>query len=96
MLKVVGYNTAMYGKWNLDWTEGRYPTNHGFDKFYGVETADYTVWRTLPGFAEAKTEEPVVMQGIARELVCIARAYDLDYLGEIDGDPTKKAIRHSC
>jgi arylsulfatase len=62
MLKVVGYNTAMYGKWHLGWTEGRYPTNHGFDEFYRVETTAVTVWRTLPGYAEANIEEPVVMR----------------------------------
>lgn len=79
MLKDVGYNTAMYGKWHLGWTEGRYPTNQGFDEFYGVETTDVTVWRTLPGFAEANLEEPVVMQGVAGEPATIARDYDLAY-----------------
>ncbi len=53
MLKDAGHNTAMYGKWHLGWTEGRYPTNQGFDVFYGVETTDVTVWRSLPGFADA-------------------------------------------
>lgn len=92
MLKDVGYSTAMYGKWHLGWTEGRYPTNQGFDEFYGVETTDVTVWRTLPGFADANMEEPVVMQGVAGEPATIAQDYDLDYRGEIDGDLTKKAI----
>lgn len=92
MLKDVGYNTAMYGKWHLGWSEGRYPTNQGFDEFYGVETTDVTVWRTLSGFAEAGMEEPVVMQGVAGEHATVARDYDLEYRGLIDGDLTDKAI----
>ncbi len=94
MLKDVGYNTAMYGKWHLGWTEGRFPTNQGFDEFYGVETTDVTVWRSLSGFAEADMEEPVVMQGVAGEPATVARDYDLDYRGEIDGDLTEKAIEY--
>lgn len=94
MLKDVGYNTAMYGKWHLGWSEGRYPTNQGFDEFYGVETTDVTVWRTLGGFAEAEMEEPVVMQGVAGESATVARDYDLAYRGLIDGDLTDKAIEY--
>lgn len=92
MLKDVGYSTAMYGKWHLGWSEGRYPTNQGFDEFYGVETTDVTVWPTLSGFAEQGMEENVVMHGVAGEAATVARAYDLDYRAEIDGDLTKKAI----
>ena len=92
MLKEAGYNTSMYGKWHLGWTEGRYPTNQGFDEFYGVETTDVTVWRTLSGFAEADMEAPVVKQGVAGEPATVARDYDLEYRALIDGDLTDKAI----
>ena len=92
MLKYADYNTAMLGKWHLGWSEGRYPTNQGFDEFYGVETTDVTVWRSLNGFAEADMEEPVVMQGVAGETATVARDYDLEYRGLIDGDLTEKAI----
>ena len=92
MLKDAGYDTAMLGKWHLGWTEGRFPTNQGFDEFYGVETTDVTVWRTLTGFAEAEMEAPSVMQGVAGEPATVARDYDLEYRGVIDGDLTDKAI----
>lgn len=92
MLKDAGYSTAMYGKWHLGWSEGRYPTNQGFDEFYGVETTDVTVWRTLTGFAEADMEAPVVIEGVAGEPATVARDYDLEYRALIDGDLTDKAI----
>ncbi|NQX91988.1 MAG: sulfatase-like hydrolase/transferase, partial [Flavobacteriales bacterium] len=34
--KSVGYNTYLIGKWHLGDTEDQYPTNRGFDDFYGL------------------------------------------------------------
>ncbi len=34
-LKDAGYATAAFGKWNLGFREGVYPTQRGFDEFYG-------------------------------------------------------------
>ena len=36
MLSEAGYATAMYGKWHLGRTNGRFPTDQGFDEWYGV------------------------------------------------------------
>lgn len=36
MLKDAGYRTGMVGKWHLGHTDEFWPTNHGFDWFYGV------------------------------------------------------------
>ena len=94
MLANAGYHTAMLGKWHLGWSEGRYPTNQGFDEFYGVETTDVTVWRSLPGFAESGLDEPVVMEGRKGEPATVARDYDLEYRALIDGDLTDKAINY--
>ena len=35
-LSGAGYATAMYGKWHLGDQEGRYPTDKGFDEWYGI------------------------------------------------------------
>ena len=92
MLADAGYNTAMLGKWHLGWSEGRYPTNQGFDEFYGVETTDVSVWGSLTGFEEADIETPVVMEGIEGSPATAVRPYDLEYRGQIDGDLTERAI----
>ena len=36
MLSDSGYATGMFGKWHLGDTEGRYPTDQGFDEWYGI------------------------------------------------------------
>ena len=92
MLAEAGYHTGMFGKWHLGWSEGRYPSNQGFDEFYGIETTDTSVWSTLPGFKESGLETPKVFQGRKGEPATMVREYDLDYRAKIDGDLTDKAI----
>ena len=45
MLDDVGYATAMFGKWHLGQAEGRFPTNQGFDEWYGIpNSTDESLW----------------------------------------------------
>ena len=45
MLGDVGYATAMFGKWHLGQAEGRYPTDQGFDEWYGIpNSTDESLW----------------------------------------------------
>jgi len=43
ILKGAGYNTALFGKWNLGYAEKFNPVHHGFDEYYGSNAghADY-------------------------------------------------------
>jgi arylsulfatase A-like enzyme len=36
LLKPLGYNTALFGKWHMGDRNEFLPTNHGFDEFYGM------------------------------------------------------------
>ncbi|MEG3657807.1 sulfatase [Arenibacter palladensis] len=36
MLKNIGYNTAIFGKWHLGDSPNFLPTRHGFDEFFGI------------------------------------------------------------
>jgi arylsulfatase len=54
MLSKAGYATAMFGKWHLGRTPGRFPTDQGFDEWYGVpNSTDESVYSSLKGFAES-------------------------------------------
>ena len=45
MLSEAGYSTGMFGKWHLGDSEGRYPTDQGFDEWYGIpNSSDESYW----------------------------------------------------
>ena len=93
MLSDAGYSTGMFGKWHLGRTEGRFPTDQGFDEWYGVpNSTDESAYSQLHGFAESGVEETFVMEARKGEEPRKVRPYDLDYRPLIDGDLTDKAI----
>jgi arylsulfatase A-like enzyme len=67
MLSKAGYATAMYGKWHLGRTKGRFPTDQGFDEWYGVpNSTDESVYSSLQGFAEKRGAKlPCMRQSVS-------------------------------
>jgi arylsulfatase len=93
MLSDAGYATGMFGKWHLGRTEGRFPTDQGFDEWYGIpNSTDESAYSELEGFADSGVEETFVMEGRKGEKPKKVRPYRLDYRPLIDGDLTEKAI----
>ena len=93
MLAEAGYATAMYGKWHLGRTEGRFPTDQGFDEWYGVpNSTDESVYSSLPEFAASGLSETFVMDGRKGSTPEKVRPYRLDYRPLIDRDLTDRAI----
>jgi arylsulfatase len=41
-----GYATGMFGKWHLGDTPGRFPTDQGFDEWYGIANTSDESWYT--------------------------------------------------
>jgi arylsulfatase A-like enzyme len=51
MLGSAGYGTALFGKWHLGQTPGRFPTNQGFDEWYGIpNSTNDSYWPDNPRF----------------------------------------------
>ena len=51
MLSDAGYATGMFGKWHLGDTQGRYPTDQGFDEWYGIpNSSDQAFWPDSDSF----------------------------------------------
>jgi len=51
MLSDSGYATGMFGKWHLGDTEGRLPTDQGFDEWYGIpHSSDRAFWPDSDSF----------------------------------------------
>jgi len=93
MLSDTGYATGMYGKWHLGRTEGRFPTDQGFDEWYGIpNTTDESVYSSLEGFAESGVEETYVLESERGAVPESVRPYRLDYRPLIDRDLTDRAI----
>jgi arylsulfatase len=93
MLSEAGYATGMYGKWHLGRTAGRFPTDQGFDEWYGVpNSTDESVYSSMEGFSESGVRETFVMDGKKGEVPKEVRPYRLDYRPLIDRDLTDRAI----
>jgi arylsulfatase A-like enzyme len=51
LLRDAGYQSALSGKWHLGDREGRYPTNQGFDEWYGFpHSTSETLGNIQPGY----------------------------------------------
>jgi arylsulfatase A-like enzyme len=68
LLSDAGYTTSSWGKWHLGETEGRLPTDQGFDEWWGyrnsVDEAGYGRYATFRAIARAKgIEMPQIWEG---------------------------------
>ncbi len=93
LLKKQGYATAHYGKWHLGDAEGRYPTNFGFDEWYGIPRSSGESLNELsPGYDPKVTLPEYIMEGVAGKPSANVKAYDLAARRAIDPDLIDKAI----
>jgi len=52
LLEDAGYQTAMYGKWHLGDVQGRFPTDRGFDEWWGFpHSSDESLRNVQPGYS---------------------------------------------
>lgn len=102
-LKSVGYATAIFGKWHLGKTQGRFPTDQGFDQWYGIQdsSGDAVRWSDwmekysiVDDFKQALPEKeyPWIKQAKAGEVPTKVKKFDLDAKRSIDGELTDMAI----
>ena len=103
MLSDAGYATAMFGKWHLGQSEGRYPTDQGFDEWYGIpNSTDESLWPAQQDFqkyaklAEKTGKNPMIKEEhiyTARKgsPVKAVKVYDIPARREIDREVTDHA-----
>jgi len=93
MLSDAGYATGMYGKWHLGRTKGRFPTDQGFDEWYGVpNSTDESAYTSLEGFAQSGAGVTYVLDSKKGKEPKKVRVYDLEYRPLIDRELTNRAI----
>ena len=87
-----GYATAIHGKWHLGDRKGRFPTDRGFDEWYGIpRTTNESMFTSTPGYDSRVTPLPYVMEALAGEIPREAALYDLDMRRRIDGELIARA-----
>jgi arylsulfatase len=96
MLSDAGYATGMFGKWHLGDSEGRYPTDQGFDEWYGIpNSSDESYWPDNDLFRkgvhpQAKYEH--VMEATRDSRPRELEVYDSERRLTIDQDVTDRSI----
>jgi len=102
-LQTAGYSTAIFGKWHLGKTKGRFPTDQGFDQWYGIpdssgDAVRHSDWiskySNLSDMQDSlpENEYPWIVQSIKGEQPQRVKKLDLDAKRSIDGELTNMAI----
>lgn len=93
LLSSRGYATAHYGKWHLGDVEGRYPSDRGFDGWYGIpRTTDESQFTSTTGFDPSVVDLPYIMEGRCGEPSRQVKVYDLESRRAID----EELVARSC
>ena len=96
MFSDVGYATGMFGKWHLGHTEGRFPTDQGFDEWYGIpNSSDESAWPDDTRFRDGIHPFAVaehIMESKKGEQPKKLQVYNTKERILIDGELTKRSI----
>lgn len=91
-----GYDTAIFGKWHLGQVNGRFPTDHGFDEWFGIaNSTDEALWidnQTYDENAHPMNAVPHTLQARRGAVPVEIRPYDIEERRQIDRRITEKAV----
>lgn len=92
LLSAKGYGTAIFGKWHLGDTPGRFPHQRGFDEWYGIpRTSNEAMFTSTPDFDPSVVAMPMIMEGKKGEPAREVAVYDLEARRRIDSDIVDRA-----
>ncbi|MEW5916311.1 MAG: arylsulfatase [Gemmatimonadota bacterium] len=81
-----GYATALFGKWHLGDAEGRYPTNQGFDEWYGIPLSSNESQISTTG------ETPYIWEGKRGEPSKKVKVFNLETRRTLDNEATQRSV----
>jgi arylsulfatase A-like enzyme len=92
-LKSVGYATALFGKWHLggDRTEGREPSEQGFDEYYGIPRTSNEAQTTIAQ-GQKTPGTSFIWEGRAGEPVRNVKPFNLDTRRTIDRETAERSV----
>lgn len=94
MLSNAGYATGMFGKWHLGDSEGRIPTDQGFDEWYGIpHSSDQAFWPDSHSFQhDAGVEFTRILTSKRNEKPKAHEVYDRAKRATIDREITDRSL----
>jgi len=98
-----GYATALFGKWHLGHTLGRYPSDQGFDEWFGIANssgeaiyndAEWLSRESILADAQSidEADKPKLLEGKPGEAPRELRRFDTNERRRIDGEITERTI----
>lgn len=88
-----GYATAHFGKWHLGDIQGRFPSDRGFDEWYGIpRTTDESQFTSSVGYDPSVVDLPYIMEGRSGFPSKNVKVYDLESRRKIDEELVEKSI----
>ena len=95
MLSNAGYATGAFGKWHLGHTAGRFPTDHGFDEWYGIpNSTDEAFWPSTTMYkpdSDPFAAPEYLMEAVKGQTPKKLKVYDLVQRRIVDRELTNKA-----
>jgi arylsulfatase len=87
-----GYATAILGKWHIGDSAGRWPTDHGFDEWYGIPRSyDESLWPGDPWYDPKRDPVTRVLEGRKGEPVRDLEQLTVEVRRDIDVEYMKRA-----
>src|SRR5271170_3283 len=89
-----GYATMCMGKWHVGDCDGRWPTDHGFDEWYGPpHSYDEALWDTDPWYVPGRDGISHMLEGRKGEKVREAEQLTFELKRNVDIDYHRRAFR---
>jgi arylsulfatase len=93
LMAEAGYATGMFGKWHIGGVPGRFPTDQGFDEWYGVaNTTDESEYSSQFQYDPNMGTTPMIVESRKDEVPRDVKPYDVQARREIDAELNKRAI----
>ena len=89
-----GFATMCMGKWHIGDCDGRWPTDHGFDEWYGPpHSYDESLWETDPWYVPGRDPVSQMLEGRKGKKVRQAEQMTFDLKRNIDVEYKRRAFR---
>ena len=90
-----GYQTALFGKWHLGDSDGRYPTDQGFDSWYGIANSSGEGGFTSSElFSDSGLPVPQIFSGQKGQAVKAIKPLDLKSKTYLDEEIAEKSAEY--